>query len=127
VTTGPILIVEDDPADAERLVTGLEKRGWLVETVADGLTALGRLRLEPKPRALVLDLSVPTVDGYAVFDELSNNKTFGRLPVVIVTSATEVDGALLEGVAKVLTKPRTSDGWEPLLDALHAALAGVRG
>jgi CheY-like chemotaxis protein len=124
---GLVLVLEDSRHDADRIADGLRARQWSVEVIADGLTALGRLRVEPRPRALVLDLAVPTVDGYAVFDELSNNKVFQRVPVVVVTGATTVDMAMLDGVAAVLSKPRDAGGWEPLLDDLHAALATIRG
>lgn len=121
-----ILIVEDTTADAERLSSGLRARGWETEVIADGLTALGRLRVAPMPHALVLDLGVPTIDGYAVFDELSNNRVFKKVPVVVVTGATVVDTAILDGVAAVLTKPRAADGWGAVLDELHAALSSIR-
>jgi putative two-component system response regulator len=124
---GLILVVEDSPEDADRIAAGLRARQWEVEVVADGLSALGRLRVEPRPRALVLDLAVPTIDGYAVFDELSNNKVFLKLPVVVVTGATTVDMAMLEGVAAVLNKPRDPAGWDGVLDDLHAALVSIRG
>lgn len=58
-----MLIVEDTKADAERLANGLRARQWSVEVIDDGLSALGRLRVDPKPVALVLDLTLPSIDG----------------------------------------------------------------
>ena len=123
---GLVLIVEDAKADAERLASGLRLRQWTVEVIDDGLSALGRLRVEPKPIALVLDLALPSIDGYALFHELSSNSVFQRLPVVVVSGATMIDHDMLEGAAAILSKPRDAAGWDPLLDDLHSALSSIR-
>src|SRR5262249_11720324 len=63
---GRVLMVEDDDAIAEPLVEGLTREGFDVNRVANGTDALGA----PTPDAVLLDLGLPDIDGYAVCRQL---------------------------------------------------------
>jgi DNA-binding response OmpR family regulator len=61
----PILVVDDDPKILQLVRMYLEREGFAVITVADGLAAIAAIR-ERAPRLVVLDLMLPTLDGFAV-------------------------------------------------------------
>src|SRR5256885_7026421 len=61
----PILVVDDDPKILQLVRMYLEREGFAVITVADGLAAVAAIR-ERGPRLVVLDLMLPTLDGFEV-------------------------------------------------------------
>lgn len=122
---GTILIIEDDAAIADVIASSLREQGFTPEIVGDGLSALGRLRVEPQPVVVLLDLLIPSVDGYSVFSELRDNRRFQNVPIVVISSATIIDRPLLAGAEAVLSKPRSTDAahtWKAFLLELHAAI-----
>lgn len=95
-----ILLVEDNPADAELTLRALKKRhlaNHLVH-VSDGQAALdfifgtgphaGRDTGE-KPRVVLLDLKLPKVDGIEVLRQIRADARTKLLPVVVLTSSRE--------------------------------------
>lgn len=82
-----ILIVEDD-GDLRRMFrTALTLAGFAVEEASDGAGALYRIEQKP-PDLVVLDLSLPTVSGLIVHQEIAAHAHTRSLPVVIVTGST---------------------------------------
>jgi CheY-like chemotaxis protein/HPt (histidine-containing phosphotransfer) domain-containing protein len=68
-----IIVVEDDPALAELLEYGLESRGYRFVAMRNGREALEYLRTldtSGQTPLLLLDVDLPGLDGYAVFEEL---------------------------------------------------------
>ena len=61
----PILVVDDDAKIVQLVRTYLEREGFEVTTAADGPSALAAFR-DRRPRLVVLDLMLPTVDGLAI-------------------------------------------------------------
>jgi len=87
VTT--VLLAEDDAAIAEPLSRALQREGYRVAVVADGVTALERLR-EGRVDLLVLDLGLPGMDGLEVCRRVRAEQP--DLPVLMLTARTdEVD------------------------------------
>jgi two-component system, response regulator len=95
-----ILIVEDNPNDAELIVKSLKKQNLAnqIFIVEDGEEALefvycrGKFaqRKPTKPlKVIFLDLKLPKVDGLEVLKEIKSNPESKKLPVVIVTSSKE--------------------------------------
>ena len=82
---GRILVVEDDPSVAEVVGRYLQREGFVVERANDGRQALG-LALASVPDLVVLDLSLPGVDGLEVLRRL---RTLAPVPVVILTARGE--------------------------------------
>jgi DNA-binding response OmpR family regulator len=77
-----ILVVEDDPNVADVVSRYLEREGFLVETVADGPTAVARATSEP-PDLMVLDLMLPGFDGLEVFRRV---RAAAPVPVIMLTA-----------------------------------------
>ena len=100
-----ILVVDDDP-DIRLTVAGiLEDEGYAVVSAADGLDALAKLA-ETRPAAILLDIAMPRMDGYAFAAELARRGMRDSLPVIVLTA----DGRAPEKAARVgaqgyLSKP----------------------
>ena len=115
---GSVLIVEDDPDTWRLLSLTLAEHGFNVRSAADGREALDRLA-EATPDAIVLDLIMPVMDGFAFLDHVRLDPVWSKIPVVILTSKT-LDPAeiarLNQSVAAILTKGRRDT--ELVVDAI---------
>ena len=99
-----IVVVDDEPGFCETVKDLLEDEGYAVETAMDGRAGLELLRrLSARPCLLLLDLSMPILDGGAVYREVQADPQLARIPVVIATS----DPARAPSGARVLAKPLT--------------------
>ena len=102
-----ILVVEDEADVAELLRYNLNKAGFGVLIAGDGLRGLELARNE-RPAAVVLDLRLPEMDGYAVCKALRNDSDTEEVPIVILTARAEPDERIhgLEiGADDYMTKP----------------------
>lgn len=114
----PILLAEDDDADAKLTIHTLKKQNIKnnVVRVADGEEVLQYLRYQGAyqqreqglPCVLLLDLKMPKLNGLDVLKEIRNDETLKYLPIVILTSSSEerdlVDGYKL-GANAYVVKP----------------------
>ena len=113
-----ILLVEDNPLDAELTLRGLkeEKLANNITWVKDGQQALDYLfgtgphtgRNGIVPRLVLLDLKMPRVDGIDVLRAIKSNESTRRIPVVIMTSSEEESDVVKSydlGVNSYLVKP----------------------
>lgn len=90
-----ILLVEDNPADVRmaREALSLAKVAHQLHVVGDGEQALSFLRREgqhagaPVPDLLLLDLSIPRIDGHGVLASLRAARAQRRFPVVVMTGS----------------------------------------
>ena len=114
-----ILVVEDNPRDAELILRALRKRNLAnpMQVVEDGAAALdfifcrgahaGRSFLEP-PRVILLDLKLPKVSGLEVLQEIKADARTRAIPVVVVTSSREdpdIKAAYALGANSYVVKP----------------------
>lgn len=102
-----ILIVEDDEDSREVYREILEGSGFEVDTAVNGLEGL-RMARERHPDAILMDISVPEMDGWTVTSELSDDPDTAEIPVIVVTAyAFHADRVRAEGLgcAGFLTKP----------------------
>lgn len=94
-----VLLVEDNPADAELALRALRK-GKLANNiiwVKDGAEALEFIfrtgayagRPDQNPKLILLDIKLPKVDGMAVLKRLKEDENTRVIPVVVVTSSAE--------------------------------------
>ena len=95
-----ILLIEDDPADAELALHALrhENLGNRIHVLRDGEEALDFIfcrgafadrPANPTPRLILLDLKLPKVDGLEVLRQLKEDPRTRPIPVVILTSSRE--------------------------------------
>lgn len=120
-----ILLVEDNPRDAEMTVRALRKQSIAnpLTVVEDGATALdfifckgayaGRDFSQP-PKVILLDLKLPKINGLEVLKAIKSNERTRLIPVVIVTSSHEdpdIKTAYELGVNSYVVKPVSSDAF----------------
>jgi len=80
-----ILVVDDEPDFCAIVQGNLEKEGYAVEVAYDGVEGLAKVRANP-PDAIVLDVMMPEMDGYAVCKELKADPQLKEIPVVMLTA-----------------------------------------
>ncbi len=88
---GDVLVVDDDADARDRLRKTLERQGWSVAEAADGQDALMKVKHGP-PRAVLLDLTMPVMDGFAFLHALRETPGCADIPV-IVFSARDISAA----------------------------------
>jgi len=127
-----ILLVEDNPGDAELLRQALSERGADVEVqVADtAVRAFEYLKGQPPhghnrtPDLVVLDLALPVIQGHKVLDVIKHNEDWRDLPVIVLSSsAAPRDRELCErlGARAYIVKPATWNDYLALADRLTRA------
>ena len=77
-----ILVVEDEPEFASLIALWLERHGWRPEVVHDGEAAVRRFETLP-PDLVLLDLSLPRLDGWGVIERVRRTSA---VPIVLVTA-----------------------------------------
>lgn len=115
MTTGPILIIDDQEGIREILTLSLEEDGFQTFSAANGLEALEVLKTIPKPGLILLDLMMPVMDGKGFLEAVKQDAHLSQLniPIVLITAFNQ---APLEGVRGVLYKPMDMDS---LLKTAH--------
>jgi DNA-binding response OmpR family regulator len=103
-----ILCVEDEPEmiDLIRLILG--RRGFEVKGANGGIEGLKMIRQEP-PDLILLDLMMPDMDGWEVYQQIKADEKTRNIPVIVVTAkAQSIDRVLGLHIAKVddyISKP----------------------
>ncbi|MDX2272208.1 MAG: response regulator [Cyanobacteriota bacterium] len=106
-----LLIVEDDPDLASVLTVLLDSEDFEIYHAANGERAIALLQQACPPLLLVLDLSLPQIDGFAVVDWLRTSRQWPNLAIIIYTARdfTEQDRQRLQlGQTQFFTKSRIS-------------------
>lgn len=118
-----ILLVEDNPQDAELMIRALRKQKLAnqIHVAEDGEEALDFLFCKGKfsdrdfsqsPKVIFLDLKLPKVSGLEVLQELKSNPRTQILPIVVITSSREnpdIKKAYELGVNSYVVKPVNFD------------------
>ena len=113
----PVLVIDDDPAVLDLMTRFLQREGFAVRTAPDGETGL-RLAAELRPSAILLDILMPHVDGWAVLSRLKADPALSSIPVVVVSFVDERGLGYSLGAADYLVKPVEWDHLKRSLDAL---------
>ncbi|MEZ4269612.1 MAG: response regulator [Myxococcota bacterium] len=104
------------------LTRRLERRGYAVRTAEDGLAAVAAVR-EERPELMLLDLSLPGMDGWTVARTLRDEAEFADLPIIALTAhamAGQRERAIEAGCDDYATKPVE---FAALIEAIEALLA----
>lgn len=83
-----ILVVDDDHDLRESLRATLEAEGFVTMGASNGEEAIEILRegSQARPYAILLDLMMPKMTGFEVFEQLRQDRTLGSIPVVRMTA-----------------------------------------
>ncbi|MBR9989256.1 MAG: response regulator [Gemmatimonadetes bacterium] len=104
---GTVLIVDDNSVNRDLLSRQLARRGYIVETAADGVAALEKLA-EREFDVVLLDVIMPRMDGVETLQRIRADARLEDLPVLMLSSIDEVDSAIrcIElGAEEYLQKP----------------------
>ena len=100
-----LLLVEDDLGLRGALRVALNRHGYEVVGVGTGEDAMRRLRAEPSPELVLLDLGLPDLDGFALCEQI---RLISRVPIIMVTAQAAVEArvrGLNVGADDYLAKP----------------------
>lgn len=119
---GKTILVVDDSPTVRKLISGkLEKSGHNVVCASDGVEALERIG-EIMPDLVLLDITMPRMDGYEVCKQIRSNPEAHNLPIVMISGKDgffdKVRGKMA-GTSGYVTKPF---GPETLMKALETYL-----
>lgn len=104
-TSNTILVVDDDAGIRQTLADLLEEEGYSVATAVDGIDALDQVLATP-PRLILLDISMPRMDGFAFTRELELRGLRAATQVIVMTAdARAPQKAELAGAEAFLAKP----------------------
>jgi DNA-binding response OmpR family regulator len=104
-----ILVVDDDPNALRLIGYALQRQGYEVIVAQNGQEALAKTQSE-KPSLIILDIMMPTMDGYEVLRQLRASSSTSRLPVILFTAKSQVGDKIAgfeAGADDYLTKPVT--------------------
>lgn len=103
-----ILVVDDDTDLREEVADILREEGYRVTTAANGIEALTLLRHYQRPSLILLDLSMPLMNGWSFYTEICKDPALAKIPLVLLSGSAEApELAGKMGAGEVLQKPLT--------------------
>jgi two-component system, cell cycle response regulator DivK len=121
-----ILYVEDNDDNVFMLKPRLERRGFAVIVAADGESGL-RLAAAERPDLILMDLSLPVIDGWEATRRLKEGGATRAIPVIALSAhamSGDREKALAAGCDDYDTKPVD---FRRLLEKIHALLPAQGG
>ena len=133
-----ILLVEDNPNDAELAIRALKKYNLVDKLlwVKDGQEALdfifaqgqysGR-SIEDAPKVILLDMHLPKIDGLEVLEKIKSNIRTESIPVVVLTSSSEEHRIVMSynlGVNGYVLKPIDFDKYADVVKEIGLCFSG---
>jgi len=85
VMGGRLLMVDDDEIARRGMRLALEPQGWQIAEAANGQIALEQIKLG-RPDAILLDLMMPEMDGFAFLEEMRCQDQWRDIPVIVITA-----------------------------------------
>jgi CheY-like chemotaxis protein len=82
---GTLLAIDDDPLAVDLVKAVLQPAGWTVLSATDGATGIAIARSR-RPAAILLDLLMPGIDGFAVVEALRADPETATIPIVVLTA-----------------------------------------
>ena len=120
---GRVFVVDDDPAQRERIRSWLEQQQWVLVEAENGQVALERLN-DGLPDVMLLDLMMPKMDGFQVIAALQKHPVWRRIPVIVVTArdlTADERARLTNGIEAILLKETFSPA--NLIERVRDAIA----
>lgn len=91
-----VLLVEDDALTRESLVYLLQEEGFTLVTAAHGAEALERLREGGVPRLILLDLTMPVMNGAELAAALQQDARWASIPIILMSGVEDVHRQALQ-------------------------------
>lgn len=118
-----ILVIDDDPAAREFLDRFLSREGYTVLQAGSGREGL-RLARASRPSAILLDVTMPGIDGWEVLREIRCDPVISRTPVIMQTVIDEQTFGYALGATDYLLKPVDRSRLREALSSITIAEAG---
>jgi signal transduction histidine kinase/CheY-like chemotaxis protein len=82
---GPVLVVDDDEPFRTEIVEALQRSGYAVVSAGDGREALEYLRGDNTPALVILDMMMPLMEGWSLFEAVKHDPRLASVPIVLLT------------------------------------------
>jgi PAS domain S-box-containing protein len=119
-----ILVIDDDQDQLTLMSRFLHREGFNVQVAADGRTGL-QLARDLHPRAILLDVMMPGVDGWSVLSKIKSDPNLAGTPVVMVTSVDQRSVAASLGAADYMLKPVRWDSFRKVMERFRTPAGGI--
>lgn len=83
--TRPLLLVEDNPLNAEMLTRRLQRAGFAVIAATDGVQAL-ELMASESPALVLMDMNLPVLDGWSACERARQDPALRDVPIIALTA-----------------------------------------
>jgi signal transduction histidine kinase len=120
---GLVMVIEDETFFRQAMVHILQLEGWRVFQAENGQVALKHLE-DKKPSLILLDLSMPVMDGFEFLSRLHENEKWRSIPVIVLTAqelSVEEHARLNQYVETILDKKAYSQ--DKLVLHIHQLIA----
>ncbi len=107
-----ILVIDDDPDLLQLITYNLKKQGYETLTAQSGLQAIWEMTRQNRPECILLDIMMPSPNGYEICDYLKSSEDFREIPVIIVSARAtgeDIETAFHLGADAYLPKPFSMD------------------
>jgi CheY-like chemotaxis protein len=119
VSSGRVLLVDDDEEVRMTLGAVLQAEGFEVLEARNGLHALQQLMRTPLPQVILLDMTMPVMTGFEFLDVQGEDPRIRDIPVIAIT--VHAKAAELRGVHRLVRKPFDLDELVRVLGEVLAA------
>jgi PAS domain S-box-containing protein len=99
-----VLVIDDDPTTCELLTRFLSREGLAVVSARSGKEGI-RLARQVRPRAIILDVMMPGMDGWTTLTALKADAQLASVPVVLLTIVDDKSMGFALGASDYLLKP----------------------
>ena len=90
-TDGPVLVVDDEEPFRNEIVEALRRSGYAVVSAGDGREALEYLRGDDTPALVILDMMMPLMEGWSLFEAVKHDPRLASVPIVLLTCVGDDD------------------------------------
>ena len=119
-----VLVIDDEPDYRSLMTRFLRKEGFRVQLAADGRTGL-ELARKLRPRAILLDVMMPGIDGWSVLSALKADPNLADIPVVMVTGFDQRGLASALGASDYILKPVEWDRLGKIMNRFRTPEGGI--
>lgn len=107
-----IFVIDDDRDIVELISYNLEKKGYATTSASSGLFAIWTFEEDQLPNLILLDLMMPSPDGYELCKYLKSSDEFRHIPLIIISARgtrKDIEKGLALGADAYLPKPFSID------------------
>lgn len=121
-----ILVIEDSVADVNLLKMFLEPKGVSLSVAEDGQAGVDFLETHPLPTMIVLDMSLPRLDGWAVLKRIRSSIKLKNIPVIMYSSAINTTRAVAAGADYFFQKGGSLEEFEKMTEQFFLIFKSVK-